>query len=376
MCRMLAVTSDEYIKPSRVLGGLSAMKEGYDGSGIGIFMRDLGGPLGDMKHSPILSGIFSDKGVRRLDEYMLGLGFMTRYKISFRLSGSPPKGTPKRDIYLVRAYDYPPEWEGLDALELADRLTGTQLTLKSMGEEGQDMIVFSLWPDTVFIKEIGDPLDIADYLGLGDSELEARVVMAQGRQNTNYGIDLYACHPFFLQGFATMANGENTAFLPNRDFLTTRGIPGYNGYKSDSEVFTHTLHYTVSRLGLGLETFKHIITPLTGTMLETHPQAAFLSHLKKTCRQLLIDGPNCVIGCLPDNTVFMVQDSKKLRPGVVGGKKGTYAFSSEICGLDAVLPDRDTAEDYQPMYLDTVMVDPLREELRRSRQTDPLALPN
>ena len=24
--------------------------------------------------------------------------------------------------------------------------------------------------------------------------------MAQGRQNTNYAINLYACHPFFIQG--------------------------------------------------------------------------------------------------------------------------------------------------------------------------------
>ena len=34
----------------------------------------------------------------------------------------------------------------------------------------------------------------------------------------------------------------------------------------------------------------------------------------------------------------MVQDRKKLRPGVVGGKPGLYAFSSEICGLDAAIP--------------------------------------
>ncbi|MCK7509786.1 MAG: hypothetical protein MZV70_40945 [Desulfobacterales bacterium] len=34
----------------------------------------------------------------------------------------------------------------------------------------------------------------------------------------------------------------------------------------------------------------------------------------------------------------MVQDRKKLRPGVVGGKPGVFAFSSEICGLDAAIP--------------------------------------
>jgi glutamine phosphoribosylpyrophosphate amidotransferase len=70
----------------------------------------------------------------------------------------------------------------------------------------------------------------------------------------------------------------------------------------------------------------------------------------------------------------MVQDSKKLRPGVVGGKPGMYAFSSEVCGLDAVLPDRDVSKDIQPMHLDTVIVPPTREEIRICRQTDPLHL--
>ena len=71
---------------------------------------------------------------------------------------------------------------------------------------------------------------------------------------------------------------------------------------------------------------------------------------------LIIDGPNCVIGCLPDQTLFMVQDRKKLRPGVVGGRPGLYAFSSEICGLDAAIPDRDKSQDFQPMHLDTAIV--------------------
>lgn len=34
-----------------------------------------------------------------------------------------------------------------------------------------------------------------------------------------------------------MTNGENTAFVPIREFLMSRGFPGYMGYNSDSEVF-------------------------------------------------------------------------------------------------------------------------------------------
>jgi glutamate synthase domain-containing protein 1 len=234
------------------------------------------------------------------------------------------------------------------------------------------MIVFSFWPDTIMIKELGDPMVVARYLGLDRKELKARIIMAQGRQNTNYAINLYACHPFFLQGYSTMTNGENTAFIPIRDFLSSRGFPGYTGYQSDSEVFTHILHYTMDGLSLGLDAYKHVITPLQDTDLAAHPDAELLVHLKRSCRQLIIDGPNCVIGTLPDNTLFMAQDRKKLRPGVAGGKPGFFAFSSEICGLDAVIPDRDKSRDLQPMHLDTAIVSPDRLEVSLCRQTEPL----
>ena len=109
--------------------------------------------------------------------------------------------------------------------------------------------------------------------------------------------------------------------------------------------------------------------------LDLHPDVEFLHHLKKTCRPLIIDGPNCVIGTLPDHSMFMVQDRKKLRPGVVGGKAGMFAFSSEICGLDAVIPDRDKSCDIQPMHLDTAIVSPERQEVNICRQTEALSLP-
>jgi glutamate synthase domain-containing protein 1 len=303
---------------------------------------------------------------------------MTKYKISIKLPKKPPAGIPRRDVYLIRAYEYPEEWEDeeLSAEQLQQRLLATRLQLRAMGEEKEDMIVFSFWPDVIMIKEIGDPLEVAEHLKLDRKELHARVVMAQGRQNTNYAINLYACHPFFIQGFSTMTNGENTAFVPIRTYLESCGFPGYTGYQSDSEVFTHILHYAVNQLGLGIESYKHVITPLQDDAIDVHPDRHFLKNLKQTCRPMIIDGPNCVIGCLPDHSLFMVQDRKKLRPGVVGGKPGTYAFSSEICGLDAAIPLRDKSKDFQPMHLDTVVVGPDRQEVRICSQKDPLRLPH
>jgi type II secretory ATPase GspE/PulE/Tfp pilus assembly ATPase PilB-like protein len=31
-----------------------------------------------------------------------------------------------------------------------------------MGEEKKDMIVYSFWPDVIMIKEIGDPMTVAE----------------------------------------------------------------------------------------------------------------------------------------------------------------------------------------------------------------------
>ncbi len=376
MCRLFAFTSDEPQSPMLAIQALDVMREGHDGSGVGLFMTDLAGPFQELKKQPILSGIFSNEGIKKLDEFMMHQGFLTKYKTSIRVPKEPPPGTPKRDVYLIRAYEYPEDWEELSEEEVGNRLMLIRLQLRQMGEEDGGMIVFSFWPDTIMIKEIGDPMTVAEYLGLDREDFNARVIMAQGRQNTNYAINLYACHPFFIQGISTMTNGENTAFVPIREFLMSRGFPGYVGYQSDSEVFTHILHYMIFKLGLDITAYKHVITPLQDADLEKHPSGYFLKRLKHSCRRLIIDGPNLVIGCLPDKTLFMVHDRKKLRPGVVGGRPGFYAFSSEMCGLDAIIPDRDRSRDFQPMYTDTVFVRPDRQEVNVCQQTEPLPLPH
>ncbi len=358
----------------RAIDALNVMKEGHDGSGVGLYMADLGGEFEGYKGLPILSGIVTLEGLGKLDQYMFEKGFMPMHQLSFEPGRTPPPLTPKRYTYLVRVYDIPREWKSLSEQERSDRLLQTRLHLRKMGLEDDSIIVYSFWPDSIMIKEIGDPVEVARYLGLDREGLTARTVMAQGRQNTNYDITLYACHPFFLQGYATMTNGENTAFVPIREYLTSRGFPGYVGYSSDSEVFCHILHYVHKRLGMSLEAYKHTITPLKDETLRRHPDGDTLRMMKHTLRPLIIDGPNMVIGCLPDHTMFMVQDSKKLRPGVCGGRPGLFAFSSEMCGLEYMIPNRDRERDVQPMGADMVVVDRARKEMRIWSQWDRYAL--
>ncbi len=379
MCRLIAFTSEVPKSPMLAINALNVMKEGHDGSGVGLFLTDLGGMFEELKEYPILSGIFTKEGMKTLDSYLMPMGFKTKYNHSIKVKKDPPPGVPKRHMYNIRAYEYPEDWEELSFEEKRHRLMMIRLKLRDMGLKDESMIVYSFYPDAILLKEIGDPMAVAEYLDLENAGLKARVVMAQGRQNTNYAINLYACHPFFIQGIASMTNGENTAFVPIREFLESRGFPGYIGYQSDSEVFTHIFHYMLNFLGLPLEFYKHIITPLKDEDIEIHPNKEFLKRLKHSCRRLIIDGPNCIIGCMPDKTLVMVQDRKKLRPGVVGGKKGFFAFCSEMCGLDYVLKEElgeNNFEYFQPMYLDTVYVTADRKEVKKCSQMDPLRLPN
>lgn len=374
MCRLALKTADTPFSPYEVLVGMEAMQEGYDGSGLGLLLR--GVSFEDFKYQKdihvILSGIcHTEDALDRLHTIMEKSGFKERYDHAFNVSPDLVEADD-RFQYVVRVYRKP---DGLTEAELEDKLMKTRLFLRRDGEEhGGDLTVFSFWSDVVMIKEVGWPLDVGDALGLNDNRIKARVVMAQGRQNTNYGINLYACHPFFIQGISTMTNGENTAFIPIKEWLIGKNIPGYTGYQSDSEVFTHILHYVTKKLGLPLETYKHVITPLKTEELDKHPQGDFLKGLRTACRRLIIDGPNAVIGTLPDETSMLVMDQKKLRPATVGGRPGAWAIASEMCGVEALIPDRDPSLDFQPMREHTVIIPPERKELLIWSQFDPFTL--
>ncbi|WP_297212393.1 MULTISPECIES: glutamate synthase [Thermodesulfovibrio] len=362
MCRLAAISSSKYFSPMENILALETMKEGHDGSGLGLTLKDLGGDFKDLKDYPILSGICSNRGREVLDAYMDEMGFKLIYR--WRPKIKPVKGIVARDFYFAGVYDYPEEWKDKPFEEKEQLLMNTRLALRRMGEADESIFVFSFYPDVITLKEVGDPLEVAEFFGLDKDILKAKVIFAQGRQNTNYQIYLYACHPFFLQGYCTMTNGENTAFVPIREFLMSRGFPGYMGYNSDSEVFCHILHYTNKRLGFPLTYYKDVITPLKWQEIEQRPDREALSLIKQSLRPLCIDGPNMVIGFIPDGTCFMVQDAKKLRPGVVGGVKGKYALMSELCGLDKVIPERDKSKDIYPMKYDMVIVSPEAKEVK------------
>ncbi|UCD34150.1 MAG: glutamate synthase [Nitrospiraceae bacterium] len=361
MCRLAAITSRDYFSPMENVIALETMKEGHDGSGMGLILKGLGGEFKELKDYPVLSGICSEAGLKTLDDYMNKLGFKMKY--TWTPKTRPVKGIESRDYYFARVYDYPDMYRDKPLDEKESLLMKTRLSLRKLGEKDESIIVFSFYPDILALKEVGDPLQLAEFFGLEKTSLKAKIILAQGRQNTNYAINLYACHPFFIQGYSTMTNGENTAFVPIREFLMGRGFPGYIGYNSDSEVFCHILHYTCRQLGYPLHYYKDVVTPLKQAEIEDRPDREAVTFLKMSLRPLCIDGPNCVIGFTPDGSCFMLQDTKKLRPGVVGGVKGKFGLMSEECGLDSAVPGRERSVDVFPMKYDMAIVTPDAEEV-------------
>jgi glutamate synthase domain-containing protein 1 len=376
MCRLAMKTATKPFSPYSVITAMEAMQEGYDGSGLGLLLR--GVQFADYKYQPgdpILSGIaHTDKALHRLNAFMEAKGYTLKYDHEFAVTPSLIEAQD-RYKYFLQVYKLPEGFKELSQEQIDHQLMLTRLALRADGEaHGNDLTAYSFWPDVAMIKEVGWPLEIGQALGLNDNRITARVCMAQGRQNTNYGINLYACHPFFIQGIGTMTNGENTAFVPIREYLSGMHYPGYIGYQSDSEVFAHILHYVVKQLKLPLEVYKHVITPLKSDELAKHPQGAFLKGLRDVCRRMIIDGPNCVMGSLPDETTIMVMDTKKMRPATIGGRPGEWALASEICGVDAMVPDRDKSLDFQPMRENTVIVSPDRQEYTIWSQFDQFPL--
>lgn len=361
MCRLVAITSSKYENPYEVVCALETMKEGHDGSGMGLLLKNLGGEFRELKEFPALSGIATKQGLAMLDEYMQQKRFKLVHMWSPKIRNTP--NIAPKDSYFVRFYDYPDHLREKSEDEKIYELMKTRVQLRRLGEKDESLIVFSFYPDVAMLKEVGDPMEVAEFFSLDEGKISAKIIFAQGRQNTNYSINLYACHPFFLEGYSTMTNGENTAFVPIREFLMSRGYPGYIGYQSDSEVFNHILHYVHKILKFPLHYYKDVITPLKPEEEVEREDHEALRAIRYSLRRLCIDGPNCVIGVTPDGHVFIVQDTKKLRPGVVGGYRGKYALVSEVCGLDRLIPDRDRSKDIYPMKYDMVIISPLAKSI-------------
>lgn len=358
MCRIGAIKSLNYVHPSRALQLMNSQQKGHDNSGFAMVMQDLGGIFADYKDLPTLSLACTDEGLKLAEGILEVRGFRQVFQwtpTTNRIPGLDIKAMPH---YVFRTYDYPEAYAHASKKEKEELLTATRLKLRSAMEPGETGFAYSFWPDVITLKEIGDPRDIGTFFGLWDEDdrFTAKVITAQCRQNTNYAIVRYAAHPFFLQGYTTLANGENTFYQKNKEFQASLN-PAYIGFESDSQCFLYTLHYMHRELGWPLSYYKHIITPLPFEEVQKREDREQLSAIRQSLAHLEINGPNTIIGALPDHTLFVCCDAKKLRPIVVGHTKEMVAFSSEVCGINEIMPDRDWETDIYPNEREIVVID-------------------
>lgn len=357
MCRIVAIKSKKYLHPSISLKLMRSQQEGHDNSGFAFVMQDLGGIFEAYKDLPTLSMAATVEGTRRAEDILQSLGFNRVLQWSPDIN--PQKGQ-RIDVmpnYVFEVFQYPKSFKYATIEEKEELLVETSLLLRKELEKDNSGYVYSFWPDVLTLKEIGNPHDIGTYFGLWEenNELCAKVITAQCRQNTNYGIVRYAAHPFFLEGYTVLVNGENTFYEKNR--LYQQGLnKAYIGFESDSQCFLYTLHYIHKILKWPIEYFKHTVTPLPLEEIEQRPDKDILLRIKASLGHLETNGPNTVLSVTPDGQLLCVCDSKKFRPVVIGRDEDKIIMTSEVVGLNDLMPNRDISQDIYPHEKEMVVV--------------------
>ena len=358
MCRIGSIKSKNYIHPSLALKLMRSQQKGHDNSGFAFIMQDLGGIFEKYKNLPILSMAVNDNGAKDAEELLQKIGFKKVFQYKMDVYPNPSLKIEAMPNYIFDVFDYPENYKNATRDEKDDLLLDTRLKLRKYLEENNEGFVYSFYEDTLSLKEIGDPTDIGKYFNLWgeDVDLRAKIITAQCRQNTNYDIVRYAAHPFFLQGYTTLTNGENTFYEKNR-LMQEKLHKGYIGFESDSQCFLYTLHYVHKILKWPLKYYKHVLTPLSFDEMEKRDNKNVLERIKTSLANLEINGPNTTIGVLPDGTMFNVIDSKKLRPTVISKDNDIVVMTSEVTGVNEVLPDRDISKDIYTNEREIVVVD-------------------
>src|SRR5512140_3460681 len=147
MCRLAAVTSAKYFSPMENILALETMKEGHDGSGLGLMLKDLGGPFEEFKGLPVLSAICSNQGLLDLEGYRKAHGFKEKFTWAPNIKNVP--GVERRENYLAKVYDYPESYWDKPMAEKEDLLMNTRLALRKLGEPDGSLFVFSFYPDVL-----------------------------------------------------------------------------------------------------------------------------------------------------------------------------------------------------------------------------------
>ena len=357
MCRIGAIKSKKKLHPSIALKLMRSQQEGHDDSGFAFVMQDMGGLFENYKDLPLLSMAATVEGTRLAEDILREVGFSRVMRWLPSINNEKGITVESMHNYMFEVLQYPKSFKHATQEEKEELLINTAIRLRKTLEETNSGYIYSFWPDVLTLKEIGSPRDIGTYFNLWEDnrDLTASIITAQCRQNTNYGIVRYAAHPFFLEGYTGLVNGENTFFEKNKDYQE-KLYKGYIGFESDSQCLLYTLHYIHKILKWPLKYFKHAITPLPYDEIIKRDNREILLRIKASLANLEINGPNTFLAVTPDKELLCVCDSKKLRPVVIGKHQDTVIMTSEVAGINDLMPDRDITQDIYPNEHETIIV--------------------
>ena len=357
MCRIGAIKSKDYIYPSMALKLMRSQQEGHDDSGFAFVMQDLGGIFETYKDLPCLSMAATVQGTRLAEDILHDIGFSRVLQWTPDIQNIKGLKISPMQNYVFEILQYPKSHKYATKEEKEELLIDTNLKIRRALEENNSGYIYSFWPDILTLKEIGSPKDIGTYFNLwNDKESpKAKIITAQCRQNTNYDIVRYAAHPFSLEGYTVLVNGENTFYEKNKLYQQEL-YKGYVGFESDSQCFLYTLHYVNKILKWPLKYFMHVINPLPYNEIETRKDKEILLRIKASLEHLETNGPNAVLAVNPDGELMCVCDPKKLRPVVVGQDNGTVIITSEVAGVNDIMPNRKISLDIYPREREMIVI--------------------
>lgn len=357
MCRIGAIKSKNKLHPSIALKLMRSQQEGHDDSGFAFVMQDLGGIFENYKELPLLSMAATVEGKRIAEDILREIGFTAVMQWSPNINNIKGLKIEAMPHYVFEVVQYPKSYKHATKEEKEELLIDTSIRIRKTLEETESGFIYSFWPDTLTLKEIGSPRDIGTYFDLweGNKDLTSSIITAQCRQNTNYDIVRYAAHPFFLEGYTGLVNGENTFYEKNK-LYQKKLYKGYMGFESDSQCLLYTLHYIHKILKWPLEYYKHAITPLCYDEIIKRKDSEILLRIKASLANLEINGPNTLLAVTPDKELLCVCDSKKLRPIVIGKTDDTVIMTSEVVGINDLIPNRNIQEDIYPNEHETIIV--------------------
>lgn len=232
MCRIGAIKSKKKLHPSIALKLMRSQQEGHDDSGFAFVMQDMGGLFENYKELPLLSMAATVEGTRLAEDILREIGFSRVMQWSPDINNQKGLKIEAMPNYIFEVLQYPKSYKHATKEEKEELLIDTSIRLRKALEESNSGFIYSFWPDTLTLKEIGSPRDIGTYFNLweGNKDLTSSIITAQCRQNTNYDIVRYAAHPFFIEGYTGLVNGENTFYEKNKSYQKNfiKGIWGLN----------------------------------------------------------------------------------------------------------------------------------------------------